>query len=140
MVATHTHRTSPVTACLHTQRPSHTLRASFIWSPMCTCSISHTWNVNFSHMCDVSKPHMMSQCLSCSHPASHVVPHKLVLPGSLTMHPPHSLAHTEQPTQPLSHTSSVTGSCTLISLYHFLSSWAWQGVQETISALGNLKG
>ena len=55
-------------------------------------------------------------------------------------HPTGRLAHTGGPTPFLSYTSSVTHSCTPVSLSHFLSSRAWPGAQETISSLGNLRG
>lgn len=86
-----------------------------------------------------------------SHPASPVRlssltgrhTHELVLPGSLTQartHPhrlPPRMSHSVSLTRIQGH---ITHSCSLISLYHFLSSQAWQGAQETISTLGNLKG
>lgn len=59
--------------------------------------------------------------------------HKLVVPGSLMPAP------TPQ-TPPQSPRVSPAGlSGTLSSLYHFLSSQAWQGAQEAISSLGNVQ-
>lgn len=119
-----------------------------------TASFTHTYTHTrhlwwFPRTDSISHTH---QCYKITGSATHsfspvqVQPqmqsHKLVLAGSLThAHPPKQchprrMSHSVS----LSHTSSVTHGCTLISLYHFLSFRAWQGAQETISTLGNLKG
>lgn len=79
----------------------------------------------------------MSHTVSCICPASHTVTHT----GCTWF----SHARTHPRDSPsvspafLSPASSGTHSCTLLSLSHFLSSWAWQGAQEAINSLGNLQ-